>query len=165
MATRIKKVLVLDRPYVKRSAWVGTESLPHVFYENFKSFSQREFPIFKTREEAMDWLVDRSKLQPSVECDPVKLYRLSFECDSSRCFVSRTIPKIWVHSETMLPTTCPHFELGLLTREEPDPSGAGNSEKDSERVVLQESEHGASANDRAACGFRRIRFRRNISWR
>jgi len=57
VATKIKEVLVLDRPYVKRGAWVGTESLPHVFYENFKSFSQREIPVFKTREEAMDWLV------------------------------------------------------------------------------------------------------------
>ena len=56
-AMRIKEVLAMDRPYVKRSAWVGTESLPHVFYENFRSFSQREFPLFKTREEAMDWLV------------------------------------------------------------------------------------------------------------
>jgi hypothetical protein len=36
---------------------VGTDSLPHVFYENFKSFSQRDFPTFATREEAMDWLV------------------------------------------------------------------------------------------------------------
>jgi hypothetical protein len=57
VATRIKEVLVLDRPYVKRSAWVGTESLPNVFYEHFKSFSQRELPQFKTREEAMEWLV------------------------------------------------------------------------------------------------------------
>ncbi|HEX3819409.1 MAG TPA: hypothetical protein VHW45_03720 [Candidatus Sulfotelmatobacter sp.] len=57
IATRMKEVLVLDRPYVKKSAWVGTESLPHVFYEHFKSFSQRDFPTFKTREEAMDWLV------------------------------------------------------------------------------------------------------------
>jgi hypothetical protein len=57
VATRVKEVLVLDRPYVKRSAWVGTESLPHVFYEHFKSFSQRDLPAFKTREEAMEWLV------------------------------------------------------------------------------------------------------------
>jgi hypothetical protein len=57
VATKIKQVLVLDRPYVKRSAWVGADSLPHVFYENFKSFSQRDFPTFATREEAMDWLV------------------------------------------------------------------------------------------------------------
>jgi hypothetical protein len=58
VATRMKEVLVLDRPYVKRSAWVGTESLPHVFYEHFKTFSQRDLPAFKTREEAMDWLVE-----------------------------------------------------------------------------------------------------------
>jgi hypothetical protein len=57
VATKIKEVLVRDRPYVKRSAWVGTENLPHVFYEHFKSFSQRELPTFKTREEAMEWLV------------------------------------------------------------------------------------------------------------
>jgi len=57
VATRMKEVLTLDRPFVKRSAWVGTESVPHVYYENIRSFSQREFPAFKTREEAMDWLV------------------------------------------------------------------------------------------------------------
>jgi hypothetical protein len=57
VAMRMKEVLVLDRPYVKKSAWVGAESVPHVFFENFKSFSQRDFPTFKTREEAMDWLI------------------------------------------------------------------------------------------------------------
>jgi hypothetical protein len=58
VASRIQEVLVLDRPYVKRSAFVGTESLPHIFYEHFKNFSQRDLPPFKTREEAMDWLVE-----------------------------------------------------------------------------------------------------------
>jgi hypothetical protein len=58
VATKIKEVLVLDRPYVKKSAWVRTESLPRVFYENFKTFSQREIPTFETREEALDWLVE-----------------------------------------------------------------------------------------------------------
>ena len=57
VATRIKEVLVLDRPYVKRAAWVGTEGVPAVFYENFKAFSRRDFPTFDTREEAMEWLV------------------------------------------------------------------------------------------------------------
>ena len=57
VATRLKEVLTLDRPFVKRSAWVHAESVPHVFYENIKSFSQREIPAFNTREEAMDWLV------------------------------------------------------------------------------------------------------------
>ncbi|MGD0507376.1 MAG: hypothetical protein ABSA27_06250 [Terriglobales bacterium] len=57
VATRIKEVLTLDRPFVKKTAWVGTESIPHAFMENFQSFSQREIATFKTREEAMDWLV------------------------------------------------------------------------------------------------------------
>jgi hypothetical protein len=65
VATRIKEVLVLDRPYVKRSAWLGTESLPHIFYEHFKDFSRREIPAFQTREEAIDWLVE-DKTPPGV---------------------------------------------------------------------------------------------------
>jgi hypothetical protein len=56
-ADRIKMDAVLDRPHLKRSAWVGTEAIPHVFFENMKSFTQRELPSFKTREEALDWLV------------------------------------------------------------------------------------------------------------
>ena len=63
VATRMKEVLTLNRPYVKRSACVGADSVPHVFYENIKSFSQREFPTFKTRAEAMDWLAS----EPSGE--------------------------------------------------------------------------------------------------
>ncbi len=58
VATKAKEVLVFDKPFVKKSAWVGTESVPHIYYEHFKSFSQRDFPTFKTREDAMDWLVE-----------------------------------------------------------------------------------------------------------
>jgi hypothetical protein len=57
VTTKIKETLVFDRPYVKKSAWLETESLPRVFYENFKSFSQREIPAFQSRAEALDWLV------------------------------------------------------------------------------------------------------------
>jgi hypothetical protein len=56
--TMIKESAVFDRPHLKKSAWVGTESLPKVFYENIKSFSQRELPTFKTREEALDYLAE-----------------------------------------------------------------------------------------------------------
>ncbi len=59
--TRLKEVAVFDRPYVKRAAFVGAQSLPKVFYEALKTFSQREFRRFKTREEAMDWLVREEK--------------------------------------------------------------------------------------------------------
>ncbi len=56
VATKLKEVLTLDRPFVKKTAWVGTGSIPHAFMENFQSFSQREIATFKTREEAADWL-------------------------------------------------------------------------------------------------------------
>ena len=54
---RLKESTVFDKPHLKRSAWVGIESLPKVFYEHIKSFSRRELPAFKTREEALDWLI------------------------------------------------------------------------------------------------------------
>ena len=57
VVTRMKEVLVRDKPFVKRSAWIGAESIPRVYYENMKSFTQREFPLFPTREAAMDYLV------------------------------------------------------------------------------------------------------------
>jgi len=56
VAMRIKEVLTLDRPFVRKSAWVGAEQIPHAFMENFHTFSQREIVTFKTREEALDWL-------------------------------------------------------------------------------------------------------------
>jgi hypothetical protein len=58
VAMKIKEVLTLDRPFVKKSAWVGAEHIPHAFMENFHTFSQREIVTFKTREEALDWLVE-----------------------------------------------------------------------------------------------------------
>ena len=57
VAMKIKEVLTLDRPFVKKSAWIGAEHIPKAFMENFHSFSQREIVTFKTREEALDWLV------------------------------------------------------------------------------------------------------------
>lgn len=57
VAMKIKEVLTLDRPFVKKTAWVGADSIPHAFMENFHNFSQREITRFITRKEAMDWLV------------------------------------------------------------------------------------------------------------
>lgn len=62
---RAKEVAVLNRPYVKRSALVGAESLPNAFYEAIKRFSKRDFPRFNTREEALDWLVAEERLAAS----------------------------------------------------------------------------------------------------
>ena len=53
----MKESAVFDKPYIKRSAWIGAGSLPSQFYESLKGFSRREFPVFQTREEALAWLV------------------------------------------------------------------------------------------------------------
>ena len=53
----LKEAAVRDRPHLKRSAWVGVEALPKVFYQNLKAFSQRELPTFSTREKALEYLV------------------------------------------------------------------------------------------------------------
>lgn len=57
VAMKIKEVMTLDRPFVKKTAWIGAESIPHAFMENFQNFSQRSIATFKTRDEAMDYLV------------------------------------------------------------------------------------------------------------
>jgi hypothetical protein len=53
----MKEAAVFDKPYVKRSAWVGAESFPPEYSKSLSSFSGREFPAFKRREEALAWLV------------------------------------------------------------------------------------------------------------
>lgn len=55
--TRIKEVATFDAPYVLRAAWVGAESMPGTQFKAIQTFSTREFVQFKTREEALDWLV------------------------------------------------------------------------------------------------------------
>jgi hypothetical protein len=52
----MQETAVFDRPFVKKSAWTGTESLPKVFAEKVTSFSRRDFPIFESRKEALEWL-------------------------------------------------------------------------------------------------------------
>jgi hypothetical protein len=64
--TALKEATVFDRPHLKRSAWVGTETLPKIFYENIKIFSQRKLPTFATREEALDWLVEAKDEQATI---------------------------------------------------------------------------------------------------
>ena len=60
VAIKIKEVLTLDRPFVKKTAWVGTEKIPKALLEGFHNFSRREIVVFRKREEAMDWLAEES---------------------------------------------------------------------------------------------------------
>ena len=53
----LKESAVFDKPYVKKSAWIGTAYLPLALSEAIREFSRREFPSFQSREEALAWLV------------------------------------------------------------------------------------------------------------
>ena len=37
---------------------LGAANLPKAFYEGLKTFSKRDLPLFKTREEALAWLLE-----------------------------------------------------------------------------------------------------------
>jgi len=54
---RVKIATALDRPHIKRAAWVLTENLPKALYDSIRSFSARDIPVFDTRDKAMDYLV------------------------------------------------------------------------------------------------------------
>ena len=53
---RIKVAAALDKPHIKRDAWVLAENLPKALYESVRTFSTREFPVFSTRDSALDYL-------------------------------------------------------------------------------------------------------------
>ena len=53
----IKETAVFDKPFVKKSALIGTLSLPREFHDEMEKFSRRDFAIFGTREEALRWLL------------------------------------------------------------------------------------------------------------
>ena len=53
---RIKVSMAIDRLHIKRAAWVLTENLPKTLYESIRNFTARDFPVFNTREEALDYV-------------------------------------------------------------------------------------------------------------
>ncbi|HKW16617.1 MAG TPA: hypothetical protein VJO35_03815 [Terriglobales bacterium] len=54
----LKETAVFDKPYVRKSALVGTSSLPKYVYDGMKNFSRREWGIFQSRTEALEWLIE-----------------------------------------------------------------------------------------------------------
>ena len=54
---RIKVAMAVDRLHIKRAAWVLTENLAKTLYESIRNFTARDFPVFSTREEAMDYVI------------------------------------------------------------------------------------------------------------
>ena len=58
---RIKEANVLEKPYVRRAALVGAETLlPKGALEAVGTFAAKNWERFATREEALDWLVEAS---------------------------------------------------------------------------------------------------------
>jgi hypothetical protein len=53
----MKESAVFDKPYIKKSAWIGAKDFPQEFYAEITSFARREMPIFNSRQQALDWLV------------------------------------------------------------------------------------------------------------
>jgi hypothetical protein len=53
----MKETAVFDKPYIKKSAWIGAEGIPDEYTKKLTIYSFREFPTFKSREEALAWLV------------------------------------------------------------------------------------------------------------
>ena len=53
----MKESAVFDKPYIKKSAWIGAKNFPKEFYDEISSFARREMPIFESRQEAIAWLV------------------------------------------------------------------------------------------------------------
>src|ERR1700688_1085778 len=43
----MKEAAVFDKPFVRKSALIGTDDLPASFYDELKSFSRRDLRIFK----------------------------------------------------------------------------------------------------------------------
>ena len=65
--TRMKEVAVFDRPYVKRAAFVGAQSLPKVFYDALKTFEGPIFEVHISNIHARDELHRHSKLSSAVK--------------------------------------------------------------------------------------------------
>jgi hypothetical protein len=53
----MKIAAALDRPHIKRAAWVGAQKMPKALFDSIRNFSARDFPVFESREQAMDYLV------------------------------------------------------------------------------------------------------------
>ena len=57
--TGMKNFTKANEPYIKTSAVVGIEGLLNVALTSISKFSGREFKSFKTREEALEWLISQ----------------------------------------------------------------------------------------------------------
>lgn len=53
----IKEAAVFDKPYIKKTAWLGTRGFLKEAWDAVEIFSGRKVTTFNTRQEALTWLV------------------------------------------------------------------------------------------------------------
>jgi hypothetical protein len=53
----LKSRVAANAPYVKRAAVTGISGLQALIYEGVQAFSNRRIPLFPSRDEAVNWLV------------------------------------------------------------------------------------------------------------
>lgn len=53
----VRQAAVLDRPFVRRAAMVGVDTLPKGLLEGVENFALRDWKRFDSRQEALDWLI------------------------------------------------------------------------------------------------------------
>jgi hypothetical protein len=51
----LKESAVFDKPYVRKSAWIG--SVRQEIHNDIRNFSRRDLPIFATIQQAISWLI------------------------------------------------------------------------------------------------------------
>ncbi len=52
----LKEATALDKPFVKRVAWINAENFDATLKKSLQHFSTREFPVFPSRDAALEYL-------------------------------------------------------------------------------------------------------------
>jgi hypothetical protein len=54
----LKEAAVFDKPYVKKSASIGTDGFPGSLHKEMTAYSRRKLMTFESRDEALAWLIE-----------------------------------------------------------------------------------------------------------
>jgi hypothetical protein len=53
----LQSMVAGNAPYVRRAAVIGISGLQRLIYEGVQAFSRRRIPLFESRQQALNWLV------------------------------------------------------------------------------------------------------------
>jgi hypothetical protein len=54
----IKESAVFDKPFIKKSAWIGATNLFGKSHAEIQEFSRRKLPVFSSLRQAITWLIE-----------------------------------------------------------------------------------------------------------